>query len=135
MTSVQTYLIFSGNCEEAVKHYCDVFGGKIQLTQRYKDGPTDVSSDWRDKILHLNFIIRGEQLMASDGFPGNMPSIGNNVQISVNFKKDEVIDEMFSKLSHGGRITMPLQNTFWKARFGQLVDRFGVSWMFNQPIE
>jgi PhnB protein len=36
--------------------------------------------------------------------------------------------------AEGGRVTMPLENTFWGARFGTLVDRYGVNWMFNAEL-
>lgn len=135
MASIQPYLIFGGNCEEAVKFYCDVFGGETQFMSRYKDTPTDVPAHWKEKIIHMNFIIRGDQLMASDAHSGQMPQVGNNVHLSVNFKKDEKIDDMFKKLATGGKIIMPLAKTFWGANFGMIEDRFGISWMFNQQIE
>jgi PhnB protein len=135
MSSIQPYLIFPGNCEEAMKFYCEVFGGEIQLSTKYKDGPMDVPENWKEKIMHANFIIRGDQLMASDSFPGNEPVKGNNIILSVGFDKTSPPDEAFNKLAIGGKIMMPLELTFWGARFGQLVDRYGVSWMFTQEIE
>lgn len=135
MSSIQPYLMFSGNCEEAINFYCGVFGGEMQNTMKYKDGPMDVPENWKEKIMHANFIIRGDQLMAADSFPGNDPVKGNNINLSVSFDKNSPPDETFKKLSEGGKITMPLENTFWGARFGQLVDRYGVSWMFNQELE
>jgi PhnB protein len=64
-----------------------------------------------------------------------MPVTGNNVQLCLNFEKNEKIDDLFKKIAEGGKITMPLNKTFWGAYFGQLVDKFGVSWMFNQNLE
>ncbi|MBC7537362.1 MAG: VOC family protein [Bacteriovorax sp.] len=135
MSSIQPYLMFSGNCEEAIKFYCDVFGGDVQYSTKYKDGPMDVPENWKEKIMHTTFIIRGDQLMASDSFPGNDPVKGNNINLFVSFDKNSSPDEIFSKLAVGGKITLALENTFWGARFGQLVDRYGVSWMFNQELE
>ncbi|WP_408095728.1 VOC family protein [Peredibacter sp. HCB2-198] len=138
MLGVQSYLIFNGNCEEAMKHYCDVFGGEVQFVMRYKDAPKNTGMDtpatWGEKIMHANFIIRGVQLMASDSHPGSEVKVGNNIQLSANFPKTDKMDDAFNKLSQGGKVTMPLQNTFWGARFGMLVDRFGNSWMFNQDL-
>lgn len=139
MTNVQPYLLFAGNCEEAIKFYCDVFGGEIQYAMKYKDAPKsqgmDIPANMSDKIMHLNFIICGEQLMASDSGMGPAPVIGNNIHLSVNFDKKTKIDDFFNKLAQGGKVNMPLQNTFWGARFGMLSDRFGVNWMFNQNLE
>lgn len=139
MANIQPYLIFNGNCEEAVKFYCSVFGGEIQFSTRYKDMPKDSGMDlpanWSEKILHLNFLIRGEQLMASDSHPGSEMKSGNNIQLCVNYDKKTSMDDAFNKLAQGGKITMPLSNTFWGARFGMMVDRYGNSWMFNQQLE
>jgi PhnB protein len=137
MAQVQPYLMFSGNCEEAVKFYCEVFQGEIQFTQRYKDSPSkdQTPTHWQEKIMHMNFKIRGDQLMASDCFPGREPVKGNNIALSVSFAKNEVMDGAFNKLAQGGQVTMALQEAFWGARFGQLVDRYGISWMFNQELE
>jgi PhnB protein len=135
MAAIDSYLIFPGTCEEAVKFYTKIFDGQVQYTMRYKEAPMDCPPDWKEKVIHTNFMIRGVQLMASDGFPGNMPVTGNNVQLCLNFEKDEKIDDLFKKIAEGGKITMPLNKTFWGAYFGQLVDKFGVSWMFNQNLE
>ncbi|MDD4974566.1 MAG: VOC family protein [Bacteriovorax sp.] len=135
MSSIQPYLMFPGNCEEAIKFYCDVFGGEIKSSIKYKDGPMDVPEIWKEKIMHATFIIRGDQLMASDSFPGNEPVKGNNINLSVGFDTKSRPDEAFNKLAKGGRIMMPLENTFWGARYGQLVDHYGVSWMFTQELE
>lgn len=135
MANVQPYLIFNGNCEEAVKFYCDVFGGESQFSHKYKESPVDVTADWKEKIMHTNFSISGDQLMASDCFPGQEPVKGNNIHLSVNFDKKADMTIPFNKLATGGKITMPIQKTFWGANFGQLVDRYGNSWMFNQELE
>jgi PhnB protein len=135
MASIQPFLMFPGNCEEATKFYCDVFGGETQTTMKYKDGPVDIPENWKEKIMHSTFIIRGDQLMAADSFPGNEPVKGNNINLIVGFDKNSPPDEAFTKLAQGGKVTMALENTFWGARFGQLVDRYGVSWMFNQTLE
>lgn len=139
MLGVQSYLIFNGSCEEAMKLYCDVFGGDIQYVMRYKDAPQNPAMDtplnWKEKVMHANFIIRGVQLMASDSHPGSEIKVGNNIHLCVNYQKDEKMDDSFNKLSQGGKVMMPLQNTFWGARFGMIVDRFGNSWMFSQELE
>lgn len=134
MASIQTYLIFDGSCEEAVKFYCDIFNGKVSSTSRYGEVPGDIPNNWKEKIIHTTFTLRDAELMASDTHPNQPVIIGNNNHISVNFKMDEKIDEMFNKLAAGGKITMPLQKTFWNAYFGMLTDCYGINWMFNQNL-
>ncbi len=135
MASVQTYLIFDGTCEEAVKFYCKVFDGKMLFTSRYGDVPGSAPADWKNKIMHMTFSFRGAELMASDTHPKQAVVVGNNNHISVNFKMDEKIDDLFQTLAEGGKINLPLQKMFWNAYFGMLTDRYGINWMFNQNLD
>ena len=56
---------------------------------------------------------------------------GNNYHINIDCESEAEIEKLFDALGEDGKITMPLQDTFWGARFGMLTDRFGVNWMFN----
>lgn len=135
MAGLQTYLLFNGNCEEAVKFYCQTFNGEVLHTSRYSDTPTDVAAESKDKIIHTVFKIRGTELMASDSHSGNDVTFGNNIQLSVNYDKISDPATAFNKLAEGGKITMPLQKTFWALQFGMLTDKYGVNWMFNQAAD
>lgn len=130
MNSVTPYLNFNGDAEAAFTFYVDAIGGKIDFLQRFGDAPEDMGAD-KNKILHLTATINGSTLMASDCPPGVSVSFGNNLTLSLNMGSAAELDEKFAKLAEGGTITMPVQDTFWGARFGMLVDKFGISWMFN----
>ncbi len=69
--------------------------------------------------------------MISDATPDNQVTFGDNIQLALKFESDNGIDSMFKLLSEGGIIKMPLQKTFWAEKFGMLVDKFGINWMFN----
>lgn len=137
MSNVAPYLHFNGDCEAAVKFYINSFGGDICFSTKYGDNPSSpdhpTPDNWKNKIMHTNFIIEGAKVMASDTFPGHDIKFGNNVTLSVNFDEKTAgsMAEKFNKLSAGGKVTMPLQKTFWAENFGMLVDKFGNSWMFN----
>ena len=135
MAGLQAYLLFNGNCEEAVKFYCDTFNGEVLFTSRYSDAPVDVATEYKNKIIHTVFKIRGTEVMASDSHSGNDVHFGNNIQLSVAFDKNTDPTEAFNKLAQGGKVTMPLQQTFWAVKFGMLTDKFGINWMFNQAAE
>lgn len=70
--------------------------------------------------------------MGSDSMAGMKVKQGDNFSISVQSTTDEETDRVFNGLSAGGTVTMPLEQTFWGARFGMLVDKFGIPWMINQ---
>ena len=135
MAGLQTYLLFNGNCEEAVKFYCQTFNGEIQHMARYGDTPTEVAPEAKNLIIHAGFKIRGFELLASDSHGGNDVNFGNNIQLSVNYDKNTDPTEAFNKLAVGGKVIMPLSQTFWALKFGMLTDKYGVNWMFNQPAE
>ena len=70
-------------------------------------------------------------LMASDTMPGMPYTQGNNVYVNVDCESVAEIERIFAAMSEGGKVTMPLADQFWGARFGMLVDKFGLHWMFN----
>jgi PhnB protein len=127
------YLMFNGNCEEAMNFYRDALDADMKMMQRYGDSPMPSDDPvWNQKIMHCGIQKDGFFIMASDSRDKNGGIIGgNNVQISINFHSEEEINKIFNAISEGGYVTMPLQDTFWGARFGMCTDRFGISWMFN----
>ena len=128
------YIIFDGNCEEALNFYAKALGGQINNLTRYKDAPPtgQVVVD-TNKVMHAHLAVNGNAiLMASDsgqGGPASPP--GGMVHLSLNLKDPGQIQNVFARMSEGARINMPLQDTFWGATFGMITDRFGVNWMFN----
>lgn len=126
------YLIFDGSCEEALGLYARALGGSLVNVSRYGDAPSGEGGPKMapDKIMHATLQAGSLLLMASDGPQGNVGD-ANRVHLSVNHHSEEEQTRVFNTLSEGASITMPLQDTFWGARFGMLTDKFGVSWMFN----
>lgn len=132
MNKLEVYLTFPGTCREALNFYKDVFGGEILSMQTFGEAPMESSEDQKDRIMHAQFKSDEIYFMASDGM-GESCSDNNGTQVSLSIdSSDEGEQEkIFNKLSEGGNITMPLQDTFWGAKFGMLVDKFGINWMFN----
>ncbi len=125
------YLIFNGQCEEALKFYAKTMGGNIQGLSRYKDAPGEnrMGMDG-EKVMHSHLEVDGNMLfMASDG-PGGSGDSGMAF-LSLNFTDAGRIQNVFAALGDGGTVIMPLQDTFWGATFGMLKDQYGVKWMFN----
>jgi PhnB protein len=83
--------------------------------------------------MHVSLPISKETiLMGSDStsFSGNV-TFGNNFSVSINAGSREEADRLFSGLSNGGKVIMPMETTFWGAYFGMFVDQFGINWMIN----
>ena len=138
MTTVNVYLTFKGNCEEAFNFYKSVFGGEIPYIGRYKDMPPQeghkMDSKDAEKIMHISLPISKETvLMGSDtgGEWASSYSQGNNFSISINTDKKTEADRLFNGLSAGGQVTMPMNKTFWGDYFGMFTDKFGINWMIS----
>ncbi|SDK69017.1 PhnB protein [Salinimicrobium catena] len=139
MTTVNVYLTFNGNCREAFEFYKSAFGGEFDYIGTFaempprEDAPPLPDSE-KDKIMHVSLPISEETaLMGSDTSEAFGPPVkeGNNFSISINTESTEEADELFNTLSEGGKVTMPLEKTFWSPYFGMLTDKFGINWMVN----
>ena len=129
---VNPYLVFNGQCEAAFKLYERVLGGKIESNFTFGDSPMaqQAPADWGNKIMHASMTIGNSVVMGSDAPPERYrPPQG--FSLSVSTKDPAEAERMFNELAAGGKVEMPLQKTFWAAKFGMLVDRFGIPWMIN----
>lgn len=139
MTTVNIYLNYKGNCEDAFNFYKSVFGGEFSYIGRFKDMPPQegmppLPEEMGNQIMHISLPISKETiLMGSDTGGEWAPAFiqGNNFAISVNTDSKEDADRFFNGLSSGGNITMPIGKTFWADYFGMVEDRFGVNWMVS----
>ncbi|MGI8469744.1 MAG: VOC family protein [Pyrinomonadaceae bacterium] len=136
MATINPYLDFDGNAEEAFNFYKSVFGGEFITLQRFKDMPEadKVSKSDGEKIMHISLPIgRKNVLMASDACEsmGRSITVGNNFYISIQADSKEEAADLFTGLSEGGKVEMPLGDTFWGAYFGMFSDKFGIKWMVN----
>jgi len=136
MPTINPYLNFAGNTEEAFNFYKSVFGGEFTTLQRFKDTPEagKVPANEKDMIMHVSLLVgKGTTLMATDTLEsmGQKLTVGNNISLSVETDTKEEADRIFKGLSTGGKMTMPLADAFWGAYFGILSDKFGVQWMVS----
>jgi PhnB protein len=125
------YLNFGGNCEEALNFYKEALSGEIIQIGRYGESPMKSSEDYKDKIIHARLQFGNALIMASDVMNERPINSGDNISLSVDCDNDQQLEEAFSKMATEGKITMPLQEQFWGAKFGMLTDKFGINWMFN----
>lgn len=139
MAAVNPYLTFNGTCEAAFNFYKSVFGGDFPYIGKFKDMPPmdgcgEISEADGELIMHVSLPISKETiLMGSDSSEafGQSTIAGNNFSISINADSKEEADKLFNGLSAGGKVTMPLNKTFWGAYFGMFTDKFGINWMVN----
>jgi PhnB protein len=142
MTTVNIYLTFNGNCEEAFTFYKSVFGGDFLYIGKYGEMPPQkdipfVPDDEKEKIMHVTLPISKEtMLMGNDSLDESEPPVlpGNNFTISIKTDSKEEADTLFNKLSQGGWVTMPMKETFWGSYYGMITDKFGIRWKMNVDL-
>jgi PhnB protein len=130
MKEMITYLNFDGSTREAMQFYQRCLGGDLMM-QRFAEVKVDVPPEAKDRIVHAKLTVGASTLMASDTLPGMAPHNGDNFSICLICESSEETEKFFTALGQNGKVTLPLQDMFWGARFGMIVDQFGVNWMFN----
>ena len=126
------YLIFNGTAEKAIRHYEKALGARTEGLSRFGDVPgSRTAPEHRNRVVHAALHLGDGVVMVSDSMPDKPAPTEGNVHVCLDF--DDVADMAgkFQALAEGGKVTMPLQDMFWGARFGMLTDAFGVNWMFN----
>ncbi|WP_119789319.1 VOC family protein [Flavobacterium anhuiense] len=135
-TAVNPYLMFNGTCEEAFLFYRSVFGGDFPYIGKFKDAPAEegevLSEEALNRIMHVSLPIGNNILMGSDTHPryGDV-GFGDNFSVSINAESREEADKIFNGLSAGGKVEMPMNDTFWGSYFGMFKDKFGINWMVS----
>jgi PhnB protein len=126
------YLMFNGQCEAAFKFYAQVLDGQIVMMLNHRDSPVagETAPEWLDKILHARLQVGDMVLMGSDS-PPQYQERPQGFSVSLGIDTPDEAERIFNALAENGTVRMPLQQTFWAARFGMLVDQFGIPWMIN----
>lgn len=126
------YLNFDGQCREAFTAYEQILGGKIEMMQTHGESPMadHTPPESRDRIMHVRLVADGAVLLGSDTMPGDAPN-AQGFAVSLNIDNPAEADRIFNALADGGKVDMPIQETFWAQRFGMLVDKYGIPWMVN----
>lgn len=139
MATINSYLTFKGNCEEAFNFYKSVFGGEFGYVGRFNEmppaeGQPAMPAEEANKIMHISLPISKEtSLMGSDtgGEWAQGFTTGNNFSISINADSKEEADRLFNGISAGGKVTMPMADTFWGSYFGMCTDKYDINWMMS----
>jgi len=128
------YLSFSGNAEEALEFYRSALGGELDI-MRFEGSPAaeHAPPGWGQKVMHGRLNSPAGIVMVSDASPDRAGTPGDNFSIAIQVDSESQADAIFSKLAAGGKVTMPLEKTFWSTKFGMLTDKFGIAWMVNGP--
>ncbi|SDJ85638.1 PhnB protein [Catalinimonas alkaloidigena] len=130
-THLSPYLNFNGKCREAMTFYQACLGGELTL-QKIAESPmgAQLSAEAGNHILHSHLRHGALELMGSDMMGAGVVR-GNQVTLCLNCSGDQEIRTFFSRLSDGGQVITPLHQSFWGATYGELTDKFGMTWMLS----
>ena len=130
---INPYLIFNGNCKAAFTFYAQSLPGEIEAMMTFGETPAGehVPKDLHNLIIHTRLVVGDQAIMGSDTTPDRPVDDMAGFSVSLNVDSIAEAERVFTALSEDGTVQMPLEQTFWAARFGMLKDRFGVSWMVN----
>jgi PhnB protein len=136
MAAINPHINFNGNAEEAFNFYKSVFGGEFAKVMRFKDlasAEFPVTEHEANKIMHIALPIGKTILMAND-VPESMGRTNENEnrsKIVISAESKEEADKLFSGLSAGGQIEMPIADSPWGSYFGMFRDKYGIEWMVD----
>ena len=136
MALINPHINFNGNAEEAFNFYKSIFGGDFAMIMRFKDMPMpegQVSDHEANKIMHIALPVGQNILMGNDvpEFMGRVNENENRSKISISAESREEADRLFSGLSAGGSIEVPIADSPWGSYFGMFRDKFGIEWMVD----
>ena len=130
--TLNPYLTFNDNCREAFEFYRSIFGGEFMNISTFREAPEDlgVAEEDLDRIMHVSLPIGSSVLMGSDTCSSFGPPrvAGNNFSLCFGADSRLHADEVFDKLSDGGKIVMPMGDVFWGSYYGKCTDKFGITW-------
>ncbi|EXF95748.1 3-demethylubiquinone-9 3-methyltransferase [Pseudomonas fluorescens HK44] len=130
---INPYLIFNGDCKAAFTFYAQCLQGTLEMMMTFGESPArdQIPASSHDLIMHTRLVVGDQVLMGSDTTPERPYHGISGCSVSLNVTSIAEAERIFTALADRGTIQMPLEATFWAARFGMLVDRFGVPWMVN----
>lgn len=133
MATINPYINFNGNAEEAFSFYKSVFGGEFESIIRFKDLESpefQVPENEANKIMRITLSIGGNTLIAND-VPAAMGPVSENEnrsKIAITADSKEEADKLFKGLSEGGTVEMPMDESPWGTYFAMFRDKYGIEW-------
>src|SRR5579872_3807959 len=136
MATINPYLNFKGNTEDAFNFYKSVFGGEFSSVVRFKDMPAagPVPPQDSNKLMHIALPIgKGNTLMGTDVLEsaGQKLTEGDNFSLSITADSKSDADKLFNGISAGGNVEVPMSDSPWGSYFGMSKDKFGIRWMVS----
>ncbi|PLT28484.1 VOC family protein [Peribacillus deserti] len=129
------YLVMNGNAAEALKFYEQALDAQILFSQTFGEMPENpeypLPEDAKGRISHATIKVGDSEMMFSDTFPGQPYQLGNQITVCISTDDVEKATKMFDALQQGGKVNMPLQETFFSPAYGNVTDKFGITFQVH----
>ena len=132
MAQLSPYLNFNNKCREAMTFYKDCLGGDLMM-QTVGDMPemaAQMPPEFKDSILHAS-LTSGDLVLFGSDMNRDQPIEGNTIQLCINCGSDEELNNIFNKLSDGGKVLQPVGDMPWGATYAELRDKYNKTWLLN----
>ena len=135
MRTINPWINFNGNAEEALTFYKSVFGGAFTKIIRFKDlasAEFQVPENEADKIMYIALPIGKHNVLIANDVPQFMGRVNENEnrsKIAVSAESREEADKIFNGLSAGGDIEGPIGDSPWGTYAGMFRDKYGIEWI------
>ncbi len=129
------FIYFSGNAEEALNFYKEVFNGQITVLTRFADTPMPVEASDKNKLIHGRLVFGDNVILISDDLRNDTKPAAETRQLFVEIRSTEKLKHLFERLCKDGKVIIPLALQFWGALFGSVEDKYGIVWRLNCEVE
>ena len=137
MTTINTWINFNGNAEEAFAFYKSVFGGEFTKVVRFKDIATaefPIPEKEEQKIMYIALPIGPATMLIANDVPEVMGKVNereNRSKILVRTESKEEADRLFAGLSAGGEVEGSMGDSPWGSYAGMFRDKYGIEWIIE----
>ena len=130
-----TYLNYGGNCRQAFEFYAEHLGGRIVMLMTHGQNPAGSlpAPDMKDAVLHARLELADSILLGAD-VPADHFQPMRSAYLTLRVESDTEAERIYTALAAGGRILMPIAETFFASRFAQVQDQFGINWMILREL-
>ncbi len=135
MSTINPWINFNGNAEEAFTFYKSVFGGEFKKIIRFRDLASDnfpIPENELNKVMKIALPIGKHNLLIANDVPsfiGRVSENENRSKIFVSAESREEADKIFNGLSANGAIEGPIDDSPWGTYAGMLRDKYGIEWI------
>jgi len=130
LLGINPYIVFNGNCRQAIEFYKTALGADVLFTQTVGESPMSNMGPAAN-IMHCTIKVGDSTIMMCDNPKPETAAGGGNISLAIGLNDPERARQLFDNLSEGGSVIMPLDKTYWAEAFGMVADKFGVKWMIN----